>query len=181
MKDTPSHLGGHQGITHTDQGALEFMRDDLNCKSMIDVGCGPGGQVRLARELKIDAVGVDGDVNCKPDVLHDFTKGVCTGDVIFRHFDFVWSVEFLEHVEAKFLPNIISLMTVVTPQYLVISAAPPQKRGHHHVNCQPSTYWIELFANFGFELDQALTMRLRGASTMKREFIRARGLVFSRK
>lgn len=157
------------------------MRDVLSCRSMIDIGCGPMGQVRLARELKIDAIGIDGDKNCKPDVLHDFTKGVCTDDVIFRHFDFVWTVEFLEHVEARFLPNVICLLTVVTPQYLVISAAPPGKRGHHHVNCQSSSYWISLLDDFGFEFDQALTMRLRGASTMQREFIRARGLVFYRK
>ena len=43
------HLGGHAGITHTDQGVLKFFQENHNIKSILDVGCGPGGQVFEAK------------------------------------------------------------------------------------------------------------------------------------
>jgi hypothetical protein len=76
----PHHLGGHKNRTHTDEGVLRFARDELGVKSMLDIGCGPGGQVYKAIEMGIDARGIDGDhtlVRDKPELfeLHDFTKG----------------------------------------------------------------------------------------------------------
>ena len=41
------HLGGHCGITHLDQGAIDWAIDEFSVKSMLDVGCGPGGMVQL--------------------------------------------------------------------------------------------------------------------------------------
>ena len=55
------HLGGHAGYTHLDEGALDFVKDILQVKSMLDIGCGPGGMVELANQKDINAIGIDGD------------------------------------------------------------------------------------------------------------------------
>ena len=54
------HLGGHQGKTHTDEGTLNWAIHYLDVKSMLDIGCGPGGMVELANSMGVDAFGVDG-------------------------------------------------------------------------------------------------------------------------
>jgi len=51
MKELPKHLGGHQNKTHLDVGTLEFFKSTFNIKSMLDIGCGPGGMVNLAQEM----------------------------------------------------------------------------------------------------------------------------------
>ena len=36
-------------------------------------------------------------------------------------------------------------------KYVVVTAAPPGQPGHHHVNCRPTEYWIDVFKKYGFE------------------------------
>lgn len=104
--ETPAHLGGHFGHTHVDRGTLEWAVSKLKVRRMVDVGCGPGGMVRAALELGIDAIGIDGDPAARalsglPEdrfILHDFTAGPPPG---LGTFDLAWSVEFLEHVEQR--------------------------------------------------------------------------------
>lgn len=176
-----SHLGGHFGITHLDQGALQSLIDRFAIQSMIDVGCGPGGMVALAHRLGIDALGIDGDglmFKRWPKlrsrfVLHDFSRAPLRG---LPSCDLAWSCEFLEHVEERYQAHYMPAFE--TARIVVCTAAPPGMKGHHHVNCQPSHYWTDVFERHGFEFDEAETERVRKASTMKRDFIRVRGLCF---
>lgn len=171
----PKHLGGHANTTHVDRGALIYLMEAYEVGTMVDLGCGPGGQVREAQGLGIQAFGVDGDWTCGPEEVHDFTVGPFP---YAPRVDLVWCVEFLEHIEERYLPNVMPFFC--NAEVVVISAAPPGKGGHHHVNCQGAGYWIEKFYEEGFGPDRGSTMALRGASTMEREFIRDRGLVFTR-
>jgi 2-polyprenyl-3-methyl-5-hydroxy-6-metoxy-1,4-benzoquinol methylase len=54
------HLGGHNGLTHLDEGALTWLKQ-LGHTSFLDIGCGPGGMVELAEQLGFKVLGVDGD------------------------------------------------------------------------------------------------------------------------
>ena len=56
MSNLPTHLGGHKGRTHIDVGLLKFARDKLKVKSMLDLGCGPGGQVYEAQKIRFNCV-----------------------------------------------------------------------------------------------------------------------------
>jgi 2-polyprenyl-3-methyl-5-hydroxy-6-metoxy-1,4-benzoquinol methylase len=179
----PPHLGGHLGVTHLDEGALEHLIHAFQIRSMIDIGCGPGGMVQLARAKGLDAVGVDGDplvpdLSGLPDenlVIHDFTRGPLMLD---RKFDLAWSVEFLEHVEERFQSHYMDLFQHA--RYVFLTAAPPGKPGHHHVNCRDAAYWVEVFSRYGFAYDRETTEALKGASTMEREFVREMGMFFAR-
>jgi len=172
------YLGGHDWVTHTDEGSLQYAIEKYNIKSMLDIGCGPAGQVRVGLNLGLDVLGVDGDprvVEENNDVsvkLCDFTKESYTE----RNFDLAWSCEFVEHVYEHHQENYMK--TFQQCKYAIITFAPPGKAGNHHVNLRPDTYWIEVFSKYGFKFSEEDTKQLKERTTMKREFIRDNGLFF---
>ena len=188
------HLGGHQGTTNIDAGALDWIINELNPKSFLDIGCGPGGMVEHAERCGLDSFGIDGDYTLKrynPDkfLIHDYTVGPAPLD---KRFEFGWSVEFLEHVYEKYIPNY--MQSFQQCDCILITYAPPGWGGHHHVNENTQEYWIDTFKNYGFTFNQSLTDGLRNSSTMnvpkkvkpntpenklRKAFVRTRGLVFT--
>lgn len=182
MAKLPVHLGGHFHRTHVDEGVLLLARNELQVKTLLDIGCGPGGMVLAARRKGIEAWGVDGDFTLKRDepgwfFVHDYTKGPFVGPLPLL--DMAWCCEFVEHVHKEFEPNYMATMRAARRVFMTYSD--PGKPGHHHVNCEPADYWLRLFERHGFALDTGLTEQARKASTMSRDFFRTHGLVFERK
>jgi len=107
---TPDHLGGHCNVTKINQPVLIDIQEKYKVKSLIDIGCGPGGMKVLCDKLNIDWYGIDGDPEVMKttdhSLLYDFTEGT---PVIDREFDIAWSTEFLEHIEEKYIPNFLPL------------------------------------------------------------------------
>ena len=173
----PPHLGGHDNITHVDEGSLTLLRDEMGVRTVLDVGCGPGGQVLVARGLGIEAMGIDGDwrlCTYLPGlIVHDYTTGPYVPNCPW---DEAWCVEMLEHLEERFLDNVFS--TFRRCGLVVMTHALPGKGGTHHVNCRTPEYWRWQFETRGFKYHDALTTKLRECSTMKREFMRTTGMVF---
>jgi cyclopropane fatty-acyl-phospholipid synthase-like methyltransferase len=170
------------GMTHLDAGALDYLIEKYHLKSMIDIGCGPGGMVHMALQRGLRCVGVDGDPNVflftplkeiGSIVVHDFCKGP---SAILDNFDLAWSIEFLEHMDERYACNYLSLFK--RARFVFCTAAPPGKFGHHHVNCQTVEYWIHTFTQAGFCFCPATTAALKSVSTMKREFVKISGMFF---
>lgn len=204
------HLGGHLHKTHTDDGTLVYLQTHFGIKSMLDIGCGTGGMQDIAKAHNILWFGVDGDNTLKPNdyvLLHDFTTDaflrskisqgsspIAIGEIRditigelgdeavnlneVESIDLAWSVEFLEHVEEKYMRNYMEAFTLC--KYVIITAAPPNYPGHHHVNCKLSDYWIGAFAANGFEYDHKISMEVRNVSTMKKPFMQRTGMFFKR-
>ena len=178
-----AHLGGHLNITHIDEGCLKFVMNQYGAKTMLDIGCGPGGQVQLANNLGFEkSIGIDGfpgPKRCKnvEIIIHDFTKGPYDHDG--QIYDLGWSCEFVEHVYEKYIPNFMN--SYKSCKHLIITYAPPGKAGHHHVNCRKEQYWIDKFNENGFLFDQEVTKEIRNLSTMKNNLIRNHGLFFINK
>lgn len=146
---------------------------------MVDVGCGIGGMIDLANDLGISCLGVDGDICQKMNpniIIHDFSVGKLE---LNQRFDLGWSVEFVEHVEVKFMENFMALFEKC--KYVCMTHAPKGKGGYHHVNCQDSDYWVETFRIHLFELNKDITTQIRKKSTMRREFMRNTGMFFVNK
>lgn len=170
------HLGGHGFKTHLDNGILELFKNLYNCKSMLDIGCGPGGMLKLAKDYGYTVEGIDGDYSLERDVnviLHDFSKGPYDHKDLF---DLGYSCEFLEHVNEEYVPNFMNSFSRC--KYVAISYAPPGTPGYHHVNCNTKEYWIEQFKKYNFNFDKTLTNQIIDHSTMKRDFFRSNGLGF---
>lgn len=178
--ELPEHLGGHGNISNDDVGALQLIILRLGVRSLVDIGCGTGNMVRWAIDHGLTAVGVDGDFTLKwdvPVVVNDYTKGPAVLPV--SKYDLAYSVEFLEHVDAIFMPNYMD--TFKRCRYALVTHAVPGQCGHHHVNCQDDGYWILQFQAAGFEPDWEITKAVRAASTMHENYMRDTGLFFRAK
>jgi cyclopropane fatty-acyl-phospholipid synthase-like methyltransferase len=172
----PKHLGGHANRTHIDEKTLDHLIDKFNIKSMCDIGCGPGGMVRLAKNKGLNVLGIDGDFTLRFPldlniIIHDFI----TGPLLVEEYDLGWSCEFLEHVKEDYQANYFSVFTRCR---IVCCTFATSKKGHHHVNVKNQEYWDEVFNNYGFVKDIDSTQHIRENSGMIREFIRNTGSVY---
>jgi SAM-dependent methyltransferase len=174
------HLGGHLNKTHVDLGTLTYIKEKYNIKSLIDVGCGPGGVVKEAQSLGISSVGIDGDTSLRgvwnkeniSAIEHDFTFEPPN----IGKYDLCWSVEFLEHVEEHYMYNYFCIFK--NCHYVVCTAAPPGTPGHHHVNCREKEYWIERFEERGFKYMLEESENIKKVSTMKKPFMQKHGMFY---
>lgn len=169
------HLGGHQNVTNVDEELLKLAKEMFGIKNMLDIGCGPGGMENICNNLDISWTGIDGDPNVSKEniITHDFTTGPLR---INQSFDLVWSVEFLEHVEEKYISNFMPLFTL--GNVCIVTAALPNTPGKHHVNCKENKYWIDIFNQYGFDFDENTTIIFKNISTMRKDFFKKSGMVF---
>lgn len=161
------HLGGyvHGGDPATWCPNLwRWLVERFDVRSVLDIGCGEGYATRFFRELGCDVLGVDGCEQAIRDSVipecvtrHDFCDGPFRAG---RSFNLVWSCEFLEHVDQQYLPNILGTLACATKAIAVTHALPGQP-GHHHVNCQRSSYWIRHVEPLKFTCDVGLTREAR--------------------
>jgi hypothetical protein len=175
-----THLGGHLNKTHTDDGILDFIKWEYEINSLIDIGCGPGGMSKVCKSKDIDWFGIDGDFTVIPknnSLVHDFSEGSPSID---RRFDAAWSVEFLEHVDEEYVDNFMKVFQLAD-KMIIATAAPPGTPGHHHVNCQPLDYWIDVFDNYGYEYSEEVTKKLKSVSRMRKPFFQRHGFVMFKK
>lgn len=158
----PHHCGGHFGWAQMDLGVLRYMIELIDPKTGIDVGAGIGEMVTRMNDNGIQAVGIDGDINCCANhprlIHHDYARG----PISLGEFDLGWSVEFLEHVCEHHMANYMA--TFKGCRWLAITAAPPGRGGHHHVNCQWQAYWVKHFDAAGFDFREKETAEARAES-----------------
>jgi SAM-dependent methyltransferase len=180
MTTLPGHLGGHENETHVDEGAINYLIENLEVKSVLDIGCGPGGVVELCKNKGLDVLGVDGDFTVeRPEsikdnvVIHDYSKGPYIPE---KKYDLAWTVEFVEHVDEEYMPNFIE--TFKSCKYVIMTHALPGQPGHHHVNCQHAGYWLNVMEKNGFKPMPFTLQQVREASTMRERYIRQQSLFF---
>jgi len=145
------------------QTLLDVVLAELKPRSLLDVGCGIGRTLVYLTERGVDALGVEASklaIARSPMadriVRADLRRPIDLG----RHFDVVWSYEVAEHIHARFTD--VFLQTLARHgDRIVMSAARPGQPGEGHFNLQPPEYWIERMARWSFQLDTALTARLR--------------------
>lgn len=176
MLQLPDHLGGHFNVTHIDEKTLDYLISTFNVSSMYDVGCGPGGMVKLAMQKGLNVVGIDGDFTIVfPDslniIIHDFSVSALSLD----YCDLAWSCEFLEHVDEKFIDNYFSVFNVCKVVCCTFSTT---TEGYHHVNVKNQEYWNSVFKQRGFSFDKEKSMQIRNISSMQRDFVRKTGSIY---
>lgn len=168
----PPHLGGHFGQTNMDEPTLDYLIARYGIRSMLDVGCGPGGMLHAAQRRGLRVWGIDGDSTLERGLwsIHDYT----TGPYHAAAYDLIWCTEFVEHVEAQYQENYLT--TFDAGRVLFLTAAPPGFPGWHHVNCQSAAYWISLLQSRGWDVDLEATewVRANGGHV----FSQRQGLVF---
>lgn len=132
--------------------------------SLIDIGCGFGHCLVWWSQFQVSGVGVEGWEEAVkgnvykggPIVQHDFAKG---SYVHGTPFDLGWCAEVLEHIDQEFLPNLAPSFQAC--RYVCITHGEPHQGGFHHVNCQPDSYWLNIFSGWGFMHLESETKLLR--------------------
>jgi SAM-dependent methyltransferase len=178
---TDGHLGGYMsgGDPNTMYPSLwEWLVELTGARSVLDVGCGDGAALRVFRELGVPrAIGVDGIAQEDREIIqHDFSLGQW---VPLHPVDLVWSCEFVEHVEAEYLPNFMPALTC--GRFLAMTHAVPGQTGYHHVNCQSGEWWVERVEAAGMSYDPELTRHARATVDIVAEnYFAHTGLIFRR-
>ena len=143
----------------------KYLCDELNIKSIVDVGCGFGYTLDYFKNnLKTDGVGVEGSpkvcelaLNKESITRHDYCED---GPLVFSQtYDLAWSTEFVEHVDADCVDNFIA--TFKCAKYFAMTYATLGQQGHHHVNENTEQYWVDLMIQNGFSYDEPFTIKLR--------------------
>jgi hypothetical protein len=146
-------------------------------QSVMDVGSGRGHAAKWFSDQGIKTIAVDGlqdnIVNAVyPTVLCDLTESSYNEAV-----DLVNCIEVVEHIEEKYINNLLD--TICSGRYLFMTHGLPGQEGHHHVNCQPTEYWLKHLADRGFkELSDDSKELQRIASSTKAHHIKDTGMLF---
>lgn len=148
----------HDEIIHNSSAASEvlpIMFSMLKPNSVLDIGCGLGNWLEVAKKLGVNKVtGVDGNyvnrdlLKIQKDefVEWDLKKSVSLG----HKFDLCICLEVAEHLPESSAEALVHSLTSHA-DVIMFSAAIPGQGGQFHINEQWPDYWQKLFAKFNYE------------------------------
>ena len=140
---------------HSAHVILAILFEVFTPKSMLDVGCGLGTWISVAREMGVGNVrGIDGVWLDKTRLrVPEELVQVCDLEKPFslgRRYDLVSCLEVAEHLDGNAARDFVSCLCA-HGDVLLFSAAIPFQGGHHHVNEQWPDYWRKLFQEQGYQ------------------------------
>lgn len=135
---------------------LPIVLDLINPKSVLDLGCGIGTWLSVAKDLGIsDVLGVDGDyvdrsllskyLSESEFESHDLSHPLDLGN----KYDLCICLEVAEHLP-EYSANILVANLKEHSDLILFSAAIPGQGGQNHVNEQWPNYWAEKFSKHGY-------------------------------
>ena len=136
--------------------------------SVLDVGCGTGHYLQLFKYLGANNVmGIDGIAESHTILNKNEYISMDLSDNfnLNKNFDLVLCLEILEHLSYDSSLRTIKNLTDHATKRIVFSAAEPDQPGIGHINCQPIEFWIEKFADLGWEVNEFDTISIRMMST----------------
>jgi len=176
--DSP-HLGGNAAsgdpATYC-PSVWDYIIARFCIESVLDLGSGVGNASFYFHKKGLKVVAVEGLVenierSLYPAIQHDLTHGP-----IHTKVDLVHCQEVVEHIEEKYLENIIASLT--NGKIILMTHALPGQTGHHHVNEQPPSYWIEHLSRHNCTVLVEDSNRIRNLAGQDRAvFMAATGLV----
>jgi hypothetical protein len=147
------------GYVNSAKKITDVLYEQFHPQTLIDVGCGCGVYAHFFTLKGTRVTAIDG---VEPPGPHRFPIPIEILDVTeplpnkWDPFDVTLCLEVAEHIPGQhvntFLKNISGLGDT-----LILSAAPPNQGGHHHVNEQPKRYWVEKLAQFGMVYNRRKT------------------------
>lgn len=138
---------------------VEAVWREIRPRRVADVGAGCGVYGHFFREKGAEVVMIDGVLPPEEDrfpgawEIRDLT-------VPFENpwgpFDLVFCLEVAEHIPERFCDVFLANLCRLGDT-LLLSAAPPNQGGTHHVNERPKRYWIERLRRHGFRYNRRRT------------------------
>jgi SAM-dependent methyltransferase len=126
----------------------------FNVKSVVDVGCGVGGWLKVFSDNGIqDYLGIDGAYvprdQLKIPAANFLGQNLTDLKSVGRRFDLACSLEVAEHLPEASAEQFVGALVDAAPVVL-FSAAVPGQGGIHHINEQWPSYWANLFKKRGY-------------------------------
>lgn len=149
----------HDEIIHNSGAAeqvLPVLFSIFKPKSILDVGCGLGNWIEVAKKMGVEeVVGVDGSyvnrtllkIDDKEFIEKDLTKPFDLN----TKFDLAICLEVAEHLPETSSDTLIQSIVAHT-DVVMFSAAIPGQGGQNHINEQWPTYWQELFQKYDYDM-----------------------------
>lgn len=145
------------------------MIDYFRPADVLDVGCGTGEYLEAFRGAGISGHGVElatvAIEQCRRKGLEVARVDLSQVTELPWTADLVYSFEVAEHISKKSAVGFVRALTAAARKHVCMTAAQPGQPGLCHVNCQPKSYWIQLFAERGFDFDEAMSSRLERENT----------------
>lgn len=141
---TQAHLGGNllEGDPYTYCPRVwDYLIGRFAIQSVLDLGSGMGYASQYFHSKGLQVLAVEGlpdnvDKSHYPCIEHDITKSPVNCRV-----DLVHCQEVVEHIEEQYLDNLLA--SLMCGRIIVMTNALPGQGGYHHVNEQPTEYWIQ--------------------------------------
>jgi len=133
------------------EAVLPRVLTDTGVRSVIDIGCGQGAWLSVAKQFGMTVHGIDGYAD--PHLLLDegeFTlKDISDGEVDCVGFGLAMCLEVAEHLPAAAADRLVA--GLCQADYVLFSPAHPGQGGVNHINEQwASFYWAPKFAQHGY-------------------------------
>jgi hypothetical protein len=156
------HLGGNvfEGDPFSFSPKVwDYLIKRFALRSVLDLGSGMGHAAYYFHKAGLQVLAVDGlKENCArsafPTIHVDLTQSR-----VFCNVDLVHCQEVVEHIEERYLDNLLASMTC--GKIIVMTHALPGQGGYHHVNEQTTEYWINHLKKHQCEVLMEDTNRIR--------------------
>lgn len=160
------HLGGNyieRNHATFCPSAWTYVIKKYNIKSVLDVGSGRGHAAKWFADQGLKSLAIEGlEDNVKnavhPTIQIDLTERTYTADI-----EMVNCIEVVEHIEEKYLDNLLTVLCC--GKFIFMTHGKPKQRGHHHVNNQPTEYWINHLKKRGFEFSVEDSVNIKKLAT----------------
>lgn len=165
----------HDEITHNSSAAeqvLPVLFSIFRPKSILDVGCGLGNWIEVAKKMGVEeVVGVDGSyvnktllkIDGKEFIEKDLTKPFDLN----TKFDLAICLEVAEHLPET-SADILIQSIVAHADVVMFSAAIPGQGGQNHINEQWPTYWQEIFQKYDYDMIDYFRPKIWNDSNIER-------------
>jgi len=158
--------GSQSADSATSAGEMvPYLGELLQCKSVIDVGCGVGTWLAEFRKLGItDLLGLDGPWVKSSSYRIPYAQFLSSDlaapseIIVDRRFDFALSMEVGEHLPREKANDFIRFLTSLS-DVVLFSAAIPGQGGRNHINEQWPDFWIDIFSELGYEMFDVIRPR----------------------
>jgi SAM-dependent methyltransferase len=137
--------------------------DFSKIKTLLDVGCGTGAAIKLARHIGVKAYGIDFAKSASEQWVKNGVEKYCqvaSADAIpygDNEFDLVLCTEMLEHIPEKGVPRVLQEMYRVGRGDFMFSISlgyayhkMPTDGSEPHVCVKPVWWWEQLLVNTGY-------------------------------
>jgi 2-polyprenyl-3-methyl-5-hydroxy-6-metoxy-1,4-benzoquinol methylase len=135
----------------------------LAFETAVDIGCGAGQLLVELKKQGKDVLGCENSaaaIRVAPREVTVFQADAGKPVHLNRQFDLVVCIEVAEHIHKRRSARLVANCTGLGRQ-VFFTAAPRGQSGVGHINLQPYSFWIKLFAEQGFSHQAALSKTIQ--------------------